>query len=58
MGVTFLKGMWFQRNQQKCLKFDLKNSSIFAKKIVKKIGGVKMATCKGLWVRVTPLTKP
>ena len=25
---------------------------------MKKIGGVKMATCKGLWVHVTTLTKP
>ena len=24
---------------------------------MKKIGGVKMATCKGLWVHVTTLTK-
>ena len=25
---------------------------------MKKIGGVKMATYKGLWVHVTPLSKP
>ena len=32
--------------------------NIFAKKICEKIGGVKMATCKGLWVHVTTSTKP
>ena len=32
--------------------------AILLQNICEKIGGVKMATCKGLWVHVTPLTKP